>query len=54
MSDLATELLRALELALPRDRDELALRAQLDRVEQAMADAIDCVLAPDEVLEAVA
>jgi hypothetical protein len=53
VNDLATELLRAFELALAGD--ELALHAQLDRVEQAMADAIDEALGPDDSpLEAVA
>ena len=54
MTDLVTELLRALELALPCDRDLHALYAQLERVEQAMADAIDGVFAIDNGLEAVA
>jgi len=47
MIDLATELLLALELALAHGRDEPALHQQLDRVEQAMTDAIDTAFDPD-------
>ena len=48
MTDLVTELLLALELALPPDRDERALHQQLDRVEQAMSAAITTVFDPDD------
>lgn len=45
-ADLSTELLRALELAVAGD--ELALHAQLERVELAMADAVDGAFGPDD------
>lgn len=55
MTDLVTELLVALELALPVDRNWPALQRQLVRVEEAMADAVDAVFDPDdEPLQAVA
>lgn len=55
MTDLATELLLALEIAIHAGADELAVHRQLDRVEQAMADAIAAAFSPDdEPLEAAA
>jgi hypothetical protein len=46
VSDLVTELLLTLELALAHGRDEPALHQQLERVERAMADAVDAVFDP--------